>query len=105
MSEQVQTLFGSDEWEVMAAEEEISISAVDGKRLIYGIGEMVRQLRRAKVKKKDILILMPKRALACIKLAAPVELVQGKSHMTLFGCHLDINKQSDRIFVGQEVKV
>jgi hypothetical protein len=78
---------------------------VDGKRLIYGIGEMVRQLRRAKVKKKDILILMPKRALACIKLAAPVELLQGRGRLTLFGCRVGINKQSDRIFIGQEVKV
>lgn len=102
MTEQMVTLFDSD---VAEFEEEVSVLAMEGKRLIYGIGEMVRQLRRAKVKKKDILILMPKRALACIKLAAPVELVQGKSHMTLFGCRLDINKQSDRILVGQEVKV
>ena len=102
MIEQVTTLFDSDLAEVEA---EIAASAVDGKKLIYGIGEAVQQLKRAKVKKKDILILMPKGALACIKLAAPVELVQGRSHMTLFGCRVGINKQSDRIFVGQEVRI
>jgi hypothetical protein len=102
MIEQVQTLFDSD---VAEFEEEVSVLAMEGKRLIYGIGDAVQQLRRAKVKKKDILILLPRRAMACIKLAAPVELLQGRGRLTLFGCRVGINKQSDRIFIGQEVKV
>lgn len=102
MSEQVQTLFDSD---LAEAEAEIMASAVDGKRLIYGIGNAVQQLKRARVREKDILILTPPYALACIKLAAPVELLQGRGRLTLFGCRVGINKQSDRIFVGQEVKV
>ena len=115
MSEKVQTLFDSEaaEAEAMAlaskeirlAEETVMEMAEIGKRLIYAIGENVQKLERAKVKKGDILILLPPKALGCIKLAAPVELLQGRGRLTLFGCRVGINKQSDRIFVGQEVKV
>ena len=102
MSEQVKTIFDSDAAEV---EEVVSVMAMDGKRLIYGIGDAVQQLKRAKVKKKDILILMPQQAMACIKLAAPVEMLRGAERVTLFGCRVEINKQIDKIFIGQEVKV
>ena len=102
MSEQVKTIFDSDAAEV---EEVVSVMAMDGKRLIYGIGDAVQQLRRAKVKKKDILILLPPRAMACIKLAAPVGMLRGAERVTLFGCRVEINKQIDKIFIGQEVKV
>lgn len=100
MTEQVTTLFDSD-----LAEAEVAKMVETGKRLVYAIGQTIDKMRALEVKRSDLRILLPARALACIKMAAPVELVQGKSHMTLFGCRLDINKQSDRIFVGQEVKV
>ena len=115
MTEQVTTIFDSDaaEAEAMAlaskeirlAEETVMEMAEVGKKLIYAIGENVQQLKRAKVKKGDILLLLPPKALGCIKLAAPVELLQGRGRLTLFGCRVGINKQNDRIFVGQEVKV
>ncbi|MBR2621075.1 MAG: hypothetical protein IKC97_01735 [Clostridia bacterium] len=115
MSEKVQTIFDSDaaEAEAMAlaskeirlAEETVMEMAEIGKRLIYAIGENVQQLKRAKVKERDILVLLPPKALGYIKLAAPVELLQGRGRLTLFGCRVGINKQNDRIFVGQEVKV
>ncbi len=108
MSEKVQTIFDSDaaEAEAMAlaskeirlAEETVIEMAEIGKRLIYAIGENVQKLERAKVKKGDILILLPPKALGCIKLAAPVELLQGRGRLTLFGCRVGINKQNDRFF-------
>jgi hypothetical protein len=119
MSEQVQTLFDSDtaEAEAMAlaskeiqlAEETVMEMAEVGKKLIYAIGENVQQLKRAKVKKRDILLLLPPKALGCIKLAAQVELLQGqvrgRKRLTLFGCRVQVEKDIDKIIIGQEVKV
>jgi hypothetical protein len=104
MTEQVTTLFDSDE-----VEAEVMEMVETGKRLVYAIGSAIDKMQALEVKRSDLRILLPARALACIKMAAPVELLQGqvrgRKRVTLFGCRVGINKQNDRIFVGQEVKV
>lgn len=111
MSEQVQTLFGSDEAEaeMKRLEEDnarmLEIRARMGKRLVYSIGQTVDKLLSDKVRREDVLILLPLEAIDSIRIAGPVELIRGAGRLTLFGCRVGINKQSDRIFIGQEVKV
>lgn len=104
MSEQVTTLFDSD-----AAEAEVAEMVETGKRLVYAIGSAIDKMRALEVKRSDLRILLPARALACIKMAAPVELLQGqvrgRKRVTLFGCRVQVEKDIDKIIIGQEVKV